>query len=547
MKGKIIGILVVTLLITAALPAVGTMNIVNNKEEYPTHISEIEWSIKYGEDEYDVFYDVDVTTDGGYIVCGNHEENGNYYPYVLKVDSEGTQQWNWTLREFEYNETICYVYDNWASAIMQTSDGGYVLCVYILFEYEGEDVLLGGLVKFDESGNFIWFCFIGEPYVWWFIPTEVIEDEDEEVYVVSGFGAHSTDPPNDHSAMLAIVDYSGTMDRSAFYDYGDYQDEGYALCDAGDGYLLAGLVSETPSNSEYRMIKTGSDLGFLKENTYGRSTGRDECYNHDCFMASDGGFIMGGQSYEPGVSMDAWAVRTDSDLNMIWNRSYGETYTDTCWSMAETSDEKYVLCVTINANGYSGDKDDTHLVKLNDTGKIEWVQINGGPEREVGISIKETDDGGFIVAGRDGTSYSKDADAVLTKFTPFSNAQPDKPDTPDGPKKFDIGVDYTYSSSTTDSDGDQVYYKWDWNGTEGDWLGPYNSGDTCEATHNWTTPGKKYIRVMTKDANGGESVWSDKLIVSNPRERATSNTFLLRLFERFPNLLPLFRNLVGFD
>ena len=545
MNNKLVGIVVVTLLITAALPAVGTMNIVNKKAEYPTQTSEIEWSKKYGEDEYDVFYDVDVTTDGGYIACGNHEENGNYYPYVLKVDSEGNQQWNWTIREFEYNETTCYVYDNWASAIMQTSDEGYLFCVHILFEYESQDIIIGGLVKFDESGNFLWFSHIAEPWVWWFFPSEVIEPEGEDIYVTVGSGAYNNDPPNDWFPILVVTDLNGTMIDYGFYEYGNYADEGYALCKAGDGYLISGTAFNAPSNYDYRMIKTDSDLQIMKDNTFSR-TGNDGSYNSDCFQTSDGGFIMAGQSYEPGFGSNPWAVRTDSDLNMVWNRSYGDIYADTCWSMAETSDaDEYVLCVTMNFNGYTGDKDDTHLVKLDDDGKIVWVQINGGPYREVGISVKETSDGGFIVAGRDGRSYSKDADAVLTKFAPFDNEQPDKPAKPSGKKKIKLDTNYTYQSSTTDLDGDQLYYKWDWgDGNYSDWLGPYNSGDTCEATYSWIESGEYEIKVMAKDTNSGESEWSDPLFIT-PRTRAYHDSLLLRLLERFPNAFPILRQLIG--
>ncbi len=541
MYKKLVGIVIMTLLITTALPAVGTINKINNAAPSSTQNSGVEWSQKYGEDEYDVFYDVDVTTDGGYIVCGNREENGNYHPYVLKVDSEGNQQWNWTIREFEYNGSLYEIYDNWNSAIMQTSDGGYLTCLYINIEVEGEGLLIGGLVKFDASGNPLWFSYIGEEGVWWFYPTEIIEPEDKNIYVVSGTGATINDPINDHSAMLVITDLSGAIQDYAFYDYGDYQDEGYALCEANGGYLLTGTVWNTLSDGDYRMIKTDSNLDVVKSSTYGRMT-NDVSYNQDCFQTADDGFIMGGQSYEFGVIMDAWVVRTDSDCNMLWNRSYGDTFTDTCWSMAMTDDDKYVLCVTMNFNGYTGDKEDTHLVKLDDNGKIEWIQINGGPYREVGISIKQTDDGGFIVAGRDGTSYSKDADATLVKFAPFDNEQPDKPDKPSGKKRIKLGEEYTYSSSTIDSDGDQVYYKWDWgDGNYTEWLGPYNSGDTCEATHNWSEGGDLQIKVMAKDTNGGESEWSDPLSFT-PRSRAILNTLLLRFLERFPIL----RQLLGF-
>jgi hypothetical protein len=195
----------------------------------------------------------------------------------------------------------------------------------------------------------------------------------------------------------------------------------------------------------------------------------------------------------------------------------------------------------MNFNGYAGDKEDTHLVKLDDDGKIEWVQINGGPNREVGISIKQTQDGGFIVAGRDGTSYSKQADAVLTKFAPFDNAQPDKPEKPSGKKKIKLDTEYTYTTSTTDLDGNDVYYNWSWgDGNSTEWLGPYSSGDTCEATHTWTASGigTFEVKVMARDTNSGESEWSEILIVK-PRSRARDNMFFLRLLERFPMITKL--------
>jgi len=548
MKGKLIGILVATLLIATAIPAVGTINKINNKASSSTQNSGVEWTQTYGGDEYDVFYDVDVTDDGGYIMSGNHEENGNYLPYILKADSNGNEQWNWTLREFEFNGTLYDVIDNWAPAIIQSSDGKFIACIYILIDVEGEEILIGGLVKFDTSGNVEWFSYIGEEEVWWCIPVEIIENEIEEYFVITGFGAYNGDPENDWSALLVKTDLSGTIIDYEFYDYGTYQDQGYALCQTNDnGFLMTGPAYNTPGDCDYRMIKTDSNFDIETSNTFGRKS-TDESFNNDCFQTEDGGYIMGGQSYESGKSIDAWIVRTDSDCNMIWNRSYGEKYSDTCWSMEMTDDDKYVICVTINFNGGTGDKEDTHLVKLDDDGKIEWIQINGGPDREVGISIKQTSDGGFIVAGRTGTSYSKDSDARLVKFAPFDNEQPDKPDKPSGKKTVKVGIDNTYKSSASDSDEDDVYYLWDWgDGNFSDLLGPYNSGDICEATYNWTVAGTYDIKVMTKDINGGESDWSDSLSVNVPRGRTTYNPFLLRLSESFPNAFLLLKYIFGFQ
>ena len=142
-------------------------------------------------------------------------------------------------------------------------------------------------------------------------------------------------------------------------------------------------------------------------------------------------------------------------------------------------------------------------------------------------------------------SYSKDADATLTKFAPFENEQPDKPDKPAGKTRIKLDTEYTYKTSTSDLDGNQLYYKWDWgDGNESGWLGPYNSGDTCEATHSWSESGNYSITVMAKDTNGGESEWSDPLFIT-PRTRAIHDSLMLRLLERFPIVYLFFQKLLG--
>ncbi|MEA2054463.1 MAG: hypothetical protein U9O96_05035 [Candidatus Thermoplasmatota archaeon] len=97
------------------------------------------------------------------------------------------------------------------------------------------------------------------------------------------------------------------------------------------------------------------------------------------------------------------------------------------------------------------------------------------------------------------------------------NNPPDKPSRPSGPTSGNIGTSYSYSSSTTDTDGDQVYYLFDWaDGTTSGWLGPYDSGQTVNASHTWSETDNYSIKVKAKDTNGAESEWSDPLVVSMP-------------------------------
>jgi len=73
---------------------------------------------------------------------------------------------------------------------------------------------------------------------------------------------------------------------------------------------------------------------------------------------------------------------------------------------------------------------------------------------------------------------------------------------------------YHYWASTTDPNGDSIYYKFSWgNGEDSGWLGPLDSGDTCHTTYAWSNPGTYDVTVRAKDEHGELSGWSDPLTV----------------------------------
>lgn len=96
----------------------------------------------------------------------------------------------------------------------------------------------------------------------------------------------------------------------------------------------------------------------------------------------------------------------------------------------------------------------------------------------------------------------------------FSNP-PEKPTTPEGPDEWAEDVEATFSTSAIEPEGEQVFYKFDWDDGEfSDWVGPYNSGETGEATHSWEDLGDYEIRAIAKDINGVQSEWSDPAILT---------------------------------
>jgi|GEM_PF-3692447 len=92
---------------------------------------------------------------------------------------------------------------------------------------------------------------------------------------------------------------------------------------------------------------------------------------------------------------------------------------------------------------------------------------------------------------------------------------PATPAAPSGPTTGLVNESYTYSASTTDPDGDNVSYMFDWgDGTDSGWIGPYTSGATATASHTWTQPGDYDVTVKAKDEWGVESNWSSPTTVN---------------------------------
>ncbi|VVB61853.1 Uncharacterised protein [uncultured archaeon] len=124
---------------------------------------------------------------------------------------------------------------------------------------------------------------------------------------------------------------------------------------------------------------------------------------------------------------------------------------------------------------------------------------------------------------------------------------PNTPDQPTGPASGIIYTEYTYRTSTTDPDGDQVYYKWSWGENISGWLGPFTSGEIMYVEHSWNVKGSYEIKVKAKDAHGLESDWSDPLPIKMPY---TFNRpifqFLELLFQRFPHVFPILKQLLGY-
>lgn len=98
------------------------------------------------------------------------------------------------------------------------------------------------------------------------------------------------------------------------------------------------------------------------------------------------------------------------------------------------------------------------------------------------------------------------------------NTAPSKPDMPDGPSSGTVGEVLSFSSTGVDADGNQIWYWFEWgDGEDTGWLGPFESGQACNASHSWQSKDDFELRVKIKDSEGAQSEWSDPLPISVPK------------------------------
>ncbi len=125
---------------------------------------------------------------------------------------------------------------------------------------------------------------------------------------------------------------------------------------------------------------------------------------------TDGGYIVAGDSRSNNGDVignqggdDCWVLKLSPDGNIQWQKSLGGTQTDNAHSIRQTTDGGYIVAgwsVSIDGDvtGNHGSHD-YWVVKLSPTGDIQWQKSLGGIDNEDAYSIVQTTDGGYIVAG----------------------------------------------------------------------------------------------------------------------------------------------------
>lgn len=133
-----------------------------------------------------------------------------------------------------------------------------------------------------------------------------------------------------------------------------------------------------------------------------RSYGGPNREEAECVIQSnDGGFVIVGYSARSSASNshDFWIVKTDSNGDMQWNRTYGGTDNEEAYCVVQTTDGGYAVVGDVNPGPSGGT--DILLVKINVNGDMQWNKTYGGGvgSESHAFSLIQTSDGGYAIAG----------------------------------------------------------------------------------------------------------------------------------------------------
>lgn len=165
--------------------------------------------------------------------------------------------------------------------------------------------------------------------------------------------------------------------------------------------------------------------------------------------------------------------------------------------------------ISFTAQGYSG------------TSEIEFIDVGTwtGVANETDYVSIDVTSGSVEVVGGSSPPSPPPPPGGGGGFPPppvgEENNAPIEPLEPSGPIFVEMGIEYTYSSSTFDEDGDQIRLKFDWgDGNFSNWSDFVDSNETISMSYNWTSISIYELRVIAQDTNGLNSSWSPALNVT---------------------------------
>ncbi|MFN4133674.1 MAG: hypothetical protein ACK4GQ_04840, partial [Candidatus Hadarchaeales archaeon] len=192
---------------------------------------------------------------------------------------------------------------------------------------------------------------------------------------------------------------------------------------ADGGYLVVGHTKSSSSGEQ--------DIFVVKTDSWGnkewdkRLGGEYWDWGYSAVQTIDGGYAIVGATFTATKQEDALLIKLTQSGVVEWEKKFGGDLWDIAFSFIQTSDGGYAIV------GYTGsygeNNGDVWLIKTDRFGDKEWEKTYPGSRRDIGYSVVQTSDGGYAIAGFTSSKGSGEKDAWLLKTDAWGNLQWDKP------------------------------------------------------------------------------------------------------------------------
>ena len=366
-----------------------------------------------------IFFRTNIREDTLIIIEGIYEGNQMYYQIEIVDEDSLYVRSNITYGSsplISFRKDFGGIGNDIGYSVKQTADGGLIIVGSTDSWGNGETDIW--LIKTNNEGIEEWDkTFGGEEGDW----GASVQNTNDGGLIIVG----STDSWGNGETDLWLIKTNNEGIKEWDKTFGGGEgDWGTSVQQTADNGFIILVHTLSFGNGYYYifMIKTDSEGNEIWVKTFG---GNEEDFGYSVIQTSDGGYILVGFTVSFGSgNKDVWIIKTDSQGNEEWNKTYGGSEREIGFAVEQTSDDGFIITGLTETNTFG--LYDILLIKTDINGENIWEKNIGNGNYEVGSSVKQTQDGGFIITGYT-ISYGNGAkDIWLVKTDPVGEIEWDR-------------------------------------------------------------------------------------------------------------------------